>query len=664
METTRMSQADPRAQAATIAGPSARRPAQVAAAEIPGIQGLTMLAVGVVIIAALFLGREVLIPIVLAVLLSFVLVPLVGLLQRIHLPRVPAVLLAVVLALGVILALGGLIGTQLASLVSDIPQYETTIQPKIESLRKLTIGRMSEMMGNLGREMDNAGVKPPAPANAAKNTADPRPIPVEVHSPNPSPLDLARRILEPVLSPLATAGIVFVVAIFILLQQEDLRDRLIRLFGSSDLHRTTMAMDEAARRLSKYFLTQLAINAGFGLLIGLGLTLVGVPSPALWGVIAALLRFVPYVGSTISAVFPILLAAAVDPGWTTAIETGVLFLVLETVTGQIVEPMVYGHSTGLSPFAVIIAAIFWGWLWGGIGLILSTPLTLCLVVLGRHVSRLEFLDVLLGDRPALTPVENFYQRMLSGDAEETLRQAEALLKERSLSSYYDEVAIPGLKLAANDAIRGVLTEAQLARLQGVVDELISDLAHHGNLEPSSDATGDVVVAPPHAERDLRHQAPPARMAPAMETRGAAWRSPAPVLCIARNGPLDREVATILAQLLERHGLGARVVGSEEVAQAAIAQIDTTQVAMICVVFLESNNSSVRLRYLLRRLRQYFGPVPISAGLWPTDDSDPEEQQRREAVAAEFNVASLHAAVEACLDAVHASVVQQPVPVNA
>ncbi len=661
-----MSQADPRAQAATIAGPSARRPAQVAAAEIPGIQGLTMLAVGVVIVAALFLGREVLIPIVLAVLLSFVLVPLVALLQRIHLPRVPAVLLAVVLALGVILALGGLIGAQLANLVSDIPRYETTIQPKVASLRRLTIGRMSEMMGSLGREMDNAGsAKPPAPANAAANTADSaRPIPVEVHSPNPSPLDLARRILEPVLSPLATTGIVFVVAIFILLQQEDLRDRLIRLFGSSDLHRTTMAMDEAARRLSKYFLTQLAINAAFGLLIGLGLTLVGVPSPALWGVIAALLRFVPYVGSSISAVFPILLAAAVDPGWTTAIEAGVLFLVMETVTGQIVEPMVYGHSTGLSPFAVIIAAIFWGWLWGGIGLILSTPLTLCLVVLGRHVSRLEFLDVLLGDRPALTPVENFYQRMLSGDAEETLRQAETLLKDRSLSSYYDEVAIPGLKLAANDAIRGVLTEAQLARLQGGVDELISDLAHHGNAEPSSNATEGAVVAPPHAERDLHHQVPPRRVAPTMESRGVAWRSPTPVLCIARNGPLDREVATILAQLLERHGLGARVVGSEEMAQAAIAQIDPTQVAMICVVFLESNNSSIRLRYLLRRLRQYFGPVPISAGLWPTDDSDPEEQQRREAVAAEFNVASLHATVEACLDAVHASAAPQPVPVNA
>ena len=660
-----MSQADSRARTETIAGPSARRPAQVPAAEIPGIQGLTMLAVGVVIIAALFLGREVLIPIVLAVLLSFVLVPLVALLQRIHLPKVPAVLLAVVLALGVILALGGLIGTQLAELVSDIPRYETTIQPKVESLRKLTIGRMSEMMRSLGHEMDNAGsTKPAAPTGAAAGADSTRPIPVEVHSPNPSPLELAQRILEPVLSPLATTGIVFIVAIFILLQREDLRDRLIRLFGSSDLHRTTMAMDEAARRLSKYFLTQLSINAGFGLLIGLGLMLIGVPSPALWGVIAALLRFVPYVGSLISAAFPVLLGAAVDPGWSTAIEAGVLFLVLETVTGQIVEPMVYGHSTGLSPFAVIIAAIFWGWLWGGIGLILSTPLTLCLVVLGRHVSRLEFLDVLLGDRPALTPVENFYQRMLSGDADETLRQAETLLKDRSLSSYYDEVAIPGLKLAANDAIRGVLTEAQLARLQNAVEELVNDLAHHDDVEPSAEASSDVVVAPPPAERELHHKAAPGRTAPTAETRGSVWRSAAPVLCIARNGPLDREVAMILAQLLQRHGLGARVVGSEEVAQAAISQMDPSQVAMICVVFLESNNSSVRLRYLLRRLRQYFGPVPISAGLWPTDDSDPEDQQRRVAVAAEFNVASLHDTVEACLDAVHASTVEQPVPVNA
>ncbi len=639
-----------------------RRPAQVSAAEIPGVQGLTMLMVGVVIIAALYFGREVLIPIVLAVLLSFVLVPLVALLQRLRLPRVPAALLAVAVALGVILALGGMIGTQIAQLVTDIPRYQTVIQPKVEAVRALTVGRMSEMMRQFGHEMDNAAAPKPQASAAPRVNSSPslatdaaKPIPVEVHPPNPSPLELAQRILEPVLSPLATTGIVFVVAIFILLQQEDLRDRLIRLFGSSDLHRTTMAMDDAARRLSKYFLTQLAINAGFGVLIGLGLALIGVPSAALWGVIAALLRFVPYIGSIASAVLPILLGAAVDPGWSTAIEAALLFVVLETATGQMVEPLVYGHSTGLSPFAVIIAAIFWGWLWGGIGLILSTPLTLCLVVLGRHVTRLEFLDVLLGDRPALTPVENFYQRMLSGDAEETLRQAETLLKDCSLTSYYDEVAIPGLKLAANDAIRGVLTEAQLSRLQGAVDDLIHDLAHHSDVDPSIAPTGkaEPAVAPPAAERALEHRPPPKRLAPAIEQRAPAWRSDRPVLCIARNGPLDGAVAMILAQLLDRHGLGAAVVSSDAVAPAMIEQLDTANVAMACIVFLDVSSSSARLRYLVRRLRQRLGAVPIVTGLWPAGDGSPEDRVRHEAVASDFSATSLHDAVEACLDAVYA-----------
>ena len=242
--------------------------------------------------------------------------------------------------------------------------------------------------------------------------------------------------LAPIVSPITTLGIVLVVVIFLLMQREDLRDRLIRLFGSNDLHRTTLAMDDAASRLSTYFLTQLGINAAFGVIVGLGLWAIGLPSPILWGVVATLLRFVPYVGSAISALLPIALAAAVSPGWTMVIWTVALFGVVETLIGQVIEPLLYGHSTGLSPVAVIVSALFWAWLWGPIGLILSTPFTVILVVLGRHVEHLEFLDVLLGDRPALTPVENFYQRILAGDPDEARDQAEKLLKDRPLVAYY------------------------------------------------------------------------------------------------------------------------------------------------------------------------------------------------------------------------------------
>ena len=261
--------------------------------------------------------------------------------------------------------------------------------------------------------------------------------------------------MTPVLHPLAAAAIIFIVAIFILMQQDDLRDRVIRLFGSRDLHRTTLAMDDAARRLSRFFLIQLGINTTFGVIIAAGLYFIGLPSPLLWGIIAALMRFVPYIGSYVAAGVPILLAAAVDPSWSLTLWVAALFLVTEPIIGQLVEPMLYGRSTGLSPISVVISAIFWGWLWGPVGLILSTPLTLCLVVLGRHVKQLEFLNVLFGDRPALTRVENFYQRVLAGDPDEVQEHAEELLKEMSLSSYYDEVALKGLELAARDLARGV-----------------------------------------------------------------------------------------------------------------------------------------------------------------------------------------------------------------
>lgn len=333
-----------------------------------------------------------LIPITLAVLLSFVLAPLVGLLRRLRLPDLPAVLLAVVLALGVIVGLGSLIGVQVADLAADAPRYAAAIQQKVEAVQGFAAGRMSGFVGGLGLQGRPAAGKggPAGPADMAADSlvgTGQKPIPVEVREAGATPLQIAQRVLSPVLNPIETTLIVLIVAIFFLLQRDDLRDRLIRLFGSGDLHRTTAALDDAARRLSRYFLSQLAINASFGVVVGAGLFLIGVPSAVLWGILGALLRFVPYVGAFIAASLPATLAAGVGPGWGMAFETAALFVAVETLAGQFVEPMVYGHSTGLSPAAVVVAAIFWTWLWGPIGLILSTPLSLCLVVLGRHVQR-------------------------------------------------------------------------------------------------------------------------------------------------------------------------------------------------------------------------------------------------------------------------------------
>lgn len=424
--------------------------AQVSAVSAPELKSLLAIAVAAMSVAALYFGRDVLIPIMLAVMLSFVLAPMVNFLQRLRLWRVPAVILTVLATLGVVGLIGTLIGSQAAALSVNAPQYARTIEAKVEGVQGYAVARIAALSKTLGRSGQAppkvAGdIAAPAPGVAPIAAGDRRPLLVEVAQEQPSPITLARTILAPVMGPLETTFVVLVVTIFVLLQKEDLRDRFIRLFGSSDLHRTTIAMDDAGKRLSRYFLSQLTVNTSFGVVIGFGLWAIGIPSPAMWGILAGLLRFVPYIGSVMAAVAPMALGAAIDPGWSTTIYVGLFFIVVETVTGYVVEPMLYGHSTGLSPVSVIVSAVFWTWLWGPIGLIMSTPLTLCLVVMGRHVKSLEFFDVLLGDRPALTPKESFYQRILANNPDEALAQAELLLIDRQLVDYYDEVVLEGLK---------------------------------------------------------------------------------------------------------------------------------------------------------------------------------------------------------------------------
>jgi predicted PurR-regulated permease PerM len=647
------------------AAPTPPAETRIAPAELPGLQGLLTVVVGVVVVAALYVGRDVFIPIVLAILLSFVLAPLVGLLRRVHVPRAPAVIIAVLVALGVIAAAAGLIGMQVAQLAQDVPSYQATVTRKVDHLRDVTLGRANELIRRLGRQIEQAtNETPPAAQGPGADgvQAAPPPLPVEVKERAATPIELAQRVLGPVVHPLATAGIVLIVAIFILMQREDLRDRMIRLFGSHDLHRTTVAMDDAARRLSRYFLIQLALNTVFGFIIGLGLWAIGVPSPILWGVFSGLMRFVPYIGALVSAVFPIALAAAVDPtGWSMALWTLALFAIAEPLMGHVVEPMVYGHSTGLSPFAVIISAIFWTWLWGPIGLLLSTPFTVVLVVLGRHVERLEFLDVLFGDRPALTPVESFYQRVLSGDSDEALGHAELLLKERSLSSYYDEVALKGLQLAANDATRGVLTKPQLETIRGAIRHLVEDLDDHDDVEPAEDANDAAPVAPPRQEQDLGAEPPLEGGAPDPERWPPEWRREGAILCIAGRGTLDEGAASMLAQLLRKHGLGARLVPHENVSRENIVRLDTTGVTMVCISYLEISGSPAHLRYLLRRLRQKLPKAPLLVGLWPREDVILTDAALRSQVGADHYVVTLREALRVCLEAAEAAAAALPTP---
>ncbi len=348
----------------------------------------------VMIVATLYFGREVLVPITLALLLAFLLAPLVALLRRLRLGHVPSVLLALIAALSVILALGAVIGSQIGQLSVGVPEYVVTIETKIAKVNAYTVGRLADLADRIGSQRSKAAAPPPA---NAREGVFPTPDSTAWLETGSTPLDLARRFVSPVLSPFLTLGLIFIVSVFALLQQDDLRDRLIRLLGPDDIALTKLGMEDASQRLSKYFLSQLLVNTAFGTVVAIGLLFVGVPNPVLFGILSALLRFIPYVGSLVAALLPMSLAAAVDPGWWLVLWTGVLYLAIESVTGQIIEPLLYAHNTGLSPFSVVVAAIFWSWLWGPIGLVLSTPLTMCLVVVGQHVSRLRFLDTMLGD---------------------------------------------------------------------------------------------------------------------------------------------------------------------------------------------------------------------------------------------------------------------------
>jgi hypothetical protein len=307
--------------------------------------------------------------------------------------------------------------------------------------------------------------------------------------------------------------------------------------------------------------------------------------------------------------------------------------------------MVYGRSTGLSPVSVVVSAIFWGWLWGPVGLILSMPLTLCVVVLGRHIKRLEFIDVLLGDRPALTPVESFYQRMLAGDPDEAQGYAEILLKDRALSAYYDDVAVQGLQLAANDAARGVLTGEQLESIKSAIEDLIGELDEYDDVDPppaaASAANG---AAATEAERGVaRMNLERAQLAP-------GWQGDAPVLCVAGRGPLDGAATSMLVQLLGKHGLGARSVLHNAFSRTGATPPDTGGVAMVCITYLDPSVSPTHLRYLLRRIRQAIPDARILIGLVPSEEADITTLRMRAAVAADCYCSSLRQAVMACVDA--------------
>jgi predicted PurR-regulated permease PerM len=547
--------------------------------------------IAAVVIGGLYVGQPWLMPLALAVLISFALSPLVAALRRIRLGHVPAVLITMLFAVVVLGGIALFTGSQLAKLAGELPHYQSNLVAKINSvvgntLHNGTLTQLRQTAENLADQV--AGSRREA-APETGPVEDMTPVPVVIARNTLSPLAVAQALVGPLLQPLALVALVIVFVGFILFQKDDLRDRIVRLAGSGDMQRTTVALEEAAARLSRYLFLQTSINAVFGLLVGGGLWLIGIPNAGLWALMAMLFRFVPYVGVPLAFLFPASLALAVDPGWTMLAWVVTLFVVLEFIAGQIVEPLLYGRSMGLSAVAVVVAAVFWTWLWGPVGLLLSTPLTMCFVVLARHVESLKFLEVMLGDRPPLTAEQSLYLRMLADDADEASQEAEQFLRHNSVSAYYDSVASRALMLAQADVNRGVLDERRQARIRDAIRGLVDNLADHADDESAA-------TQPPES-----------------------WRN-RPVLCVAGRGALDEAAGILVVDMLAKYGLGARLVSADQTSAAQIGELDTEGVRLVCVSYLEPGTFK-NARYQVRRLRKTIPGVPVIALFWGLSDDN-------------------------------------------
>jgi len=577
-------------------------------------------AIGIVafatVLALLYVGRAVLIPLTIALMLSLLIAPLVRRLRRIGLGQIPSVLVAVLTSAVVVAAAAGVLGTQVVRMAARLPQYERTIQQKLRNLDEMTVGRLNALTSEASRLLESqpTGVGPDA-ATGSDLASAAAPIPVELHQPRATPLEIIARVLASVWAPIESTGIVLVVLVFVLFEHEVLRDRFIRVAGGTNIRLTTLALNDAGERLSRFFVSQFAVNLGVGVAIGLGLAIVGLPQAALWGTLATLLRFVPYVGIWLAALLATVLAIAVVPGWSLAINTLALFVVVELVAGQAVEPNLYGHTTGLSPLSVVVAAIFWSALWGPIGLVLSTPLTLCLLVLGRHIRALNFLDLLLGDTQGLTLPQKFYERALSGDADEILAAARAFLKRNSFAAYCDMVVMPALHLAFLDRESGAISPDQQVKMRDLLVAVVSTLSGEPRRLRSS------VLGDQNAGLILRRH---------REQLIGRWQGPVAVppgsilLCLGLGSRADTMAAELLVRALREQGMDARHVSLEDV--DAGSRPPDADPAAVAIAYLVSAFPSAEREHFAQttdRLRQQLPRARVVSVFLPGVSLQPE-----------------------------------------
>jgi predicted PurR-regulated permease PerM len=588
------------------------------AADPSGHGSLRDHAIGIIafgtVLALLYFGRDVLIPFTVALMLSLLIAPLVRKLRRIGFGQTPAVLIAVLTSALVVTVAAVVLGTQVLRMAASLPHYEKTIQQKLHNLDDMTVGRLNALTSEASRLIESHPVgdrstAPPGPSDLS--TGSTSPVPVELHQPQSPPLAVIARVLAATWAPIASTGIVLVVLVFVLLEHEALRDRFIRLAGGTNIRLTTLALDDAGERLSKFFVSQFAVNLGVGATIALGLAVLGVPQAALWGTLATLLRFVPYVGVWLAALLATILAIAVAPGWSLAISTLGLFVVVELIAAQGVEPQLYGHRTGLSPLSVVVAAIFWSALWGPIGLVLSTPLTLCLLVVGRHIRALKFLELLLGDAQALTLPQGFYQRVLSGNADEILVTARAFLKHHSFAAYCDLVLLPALHLGSLDIEAGAISQEQLVKVRDVFVTIVSTLS------------GEPRRLRRHRPSVLEDKNPGQILRQHREQLTGRWQGPVAVpagsivLCVGLGTSADTIAAELLVRALREQSLDARHVSMDEL-DAGTRPPDANPASLAIAYLVSAFPSAERARSedAVERLRQLLPGARIMSVFLP------------------------------------------------
>jgi predicted PurR-regulated permease PerM len=582
----------------------------------------------VLIVASLYAAQKILIPLALAVLLAFILSPAVLALQRRAIGRVPSVLLVVILAFAVLTGIGAMVSMQVRSLAGELPARKGQIADKISRVLEAGRGGFLEDVRSTIQDVTNAVLKRQGEAAAAKPAAE-EPVRVRVE---PASYSQVLEALGPALETLATAGMVVVLVIFILIRREDVRNRLVRLIGHGRLIVTTRALDEAAGRISRYLVMQLLINAGFGLGLSAGLFLIGVPYALLWGFLAGLLRFVPYVGTWLAASLLLAFCVAFFEGWTQPLLVLGLFGLLEVLTFNVVEPLLFGHSTGISSLALLVAAAFWTWLWGPIGLVLSTPLTACLVVLGKYVPQMEFFAILLGDEPVLEAEVTYYQRLLAHDQDEATEVVEAHLQEHPPETVYDEVFIPALVLAKRDRASGDLSpedeEFVLRVTRDVLDELVSSqqqihvIATQGAPSQDPDAGKTLVFG-----------------CPARDTE-------------------DELALRMFQQLLESSPCRVEVLSAQTLSGELVARVEREHPALVCIASLPPGGLSLA-RYLCKRLRNHFPELRIVIGCWGLTQNVQRARERLQAAGANGVATTLLEARSVVLPMVRAAAAVNP-----